>query len=94
MNLKLTSKYVLIGAALGYFIVHPVIMISSHIMFEEMFDHTYTLVEFLLAEILQAFSPRMLLWSLSSVTSCGLIGYFYGKVKPSPCSGPMQKRNM
>lgn len=81
MKLSFTSKYGLIGAVLGYFVIHPLVMISSHIMFEGMFDHTCTLAEFILAKVLGAFSLKMLLWSLSSTTFCALIGYFYGRVK-------------
>lgn len=64
MHVNLASKYALLGAFLGYFVVHPLVMIASHLMFEGMFDHSCTLVEFLLAELLGAFSFKMLLSDL------------------------------
>ena len=53
----LTLKYGLMGAVLGYFVIHPLVMISSHIMFEGMFDHTCTLAEFIVKTHCQTISP-------------------------------------
>lgn len=52
MKLTFTSKYALLGGALGYLALHPLVMLSSHVMFEARFDDKYTIVEMIFPEIL------------------------------------------
>lgn len=80
-DIKLTLKYGLSGGILGYAVLHPLVMIVSHLMFEATIDFTHALSDILRSEIVQAFSANMLGWKLAFTTFGGLTGYLYGKVK-------------
>lgn len=80
MHLKPTIKYPIIGLLLGYSIIHPLVMISSHLMFANI-DYTHILTQILVVELPLAFSVEMLTWGLSFAALGACIGYLYGKLK-------------
>jgi len=82
MKLKPSLTYLVLGALVEYFFVHPFIMIASHAMMEPRFAHQQTLFEIVREEVVQSFgSFRGLLWGFVFTTLCGSIGYLHGKVK-------------
>ena len=79
MNLKNIIYFAVLGAVLGYFIIHPLFMVIGHTMLETGFTHKYDLFDSIIHGFLDSFSRKMLPWSLSfSVVSAlffGLVGY-------------------
>ncbi len=80
MKLKPTVKYAIIGSLLGYIAIHPLVMITSHLMFANI-DYVHILTQILVVEIPLAFSVKMLTWGLSFAALGACIGYLYGKFK-------------
>jgi len=81
MKLKCTTRYMLIGGTLGFFIIHPLVMIASHAMFEARLNYDHAILELILYEIRLAFSVKMLVWKSAFTVLGAFTGYLYGKVK-------------
>jgi hypothetical protein len=74
---NLLIKWSVIGALLGYFILHPFIHIISMLHF-----FSGSLVpKNLASEILEAFSVSMLPWGIAFMIFNTLIGLFWGRIK-------------
>jgi hypothetical protein len=73
---KLKFKWLLIGAAVGYLFIHPLIHLISvahvHSGNSEPLD--------IVPEVLNAYSVSMLPWSLAFMILSALIGFFWGKI--------------
>jgi hypothetical protein len=70
-------KWLIIGAAFGYFVFHPLIhLISVAHFYGESSEPLY-----IVSEILSAYSVSMLPWSLAFMVLNALIGLFWGKIK-------------
>jgi len=74
-------RYSLIGALVGYFIFHPLVMLLSYLMTarDAALDMTNSVGVF--AVVLRSYSIDMLPWSLSFTLFNGVIGMFYGILK-------------
>lgn len=74
-NIKI--KWLITGAAFGYFIFHPLVHIISlaHFFGEQRVSTDFT------SDILSAFSISMLPWSIAFMILNALIGYSWGKIK-------------
>ena len=80
MGLRKVFKWVLIGAFSGYFILHPLVMVTGHLMMEPNTAHSgLTFLESVFLEISKIFSLSMLPWGLAFVLFGSAIGFFYGK---------------
>ena len=74
-NIKI--KWLIIGAAFGYFVFHPLIhLISVAHFYGENSEPLY-----IVPEIFTAYSVSMLPWSLAFMVLNALIGLFWGKIK-------------
>jgi len=81
MEHKFAYKYCIIGALLGFFIFHPLIMLLSHFMATHNGADAVTSYESITSVVLKSFSFVMLPWSLSFVFLNGVIGLYYGIIK-------------
>jgi hypothetical protein len=74
-NIKI--KWLMAGAAFGYFVFHPLVHIISlaHFFGEQGVSTDFP------SDILRAFSISMLPWSIAFMTLNALIGYSWGKIK-------------
>ena len=74
-NIKI--KWLIAGAAFGYFVFHPLVHIISpaHFFYEQGVSTDFP------SDILRAFSISMLPWSIAFMILNALIGYSWGKIK-------------
>lgn len=69
-------KCSVIGGLIGYFIVHPLVMVISHYMLENVEQENFTSV---IVVLLHSFSFSMQPWSIAFTLVCGFNGYILGK---------------
>ncbi len=81
MGNRFSYKYCIIGALIGFFIFHPLIMLFSHFMATHNVTDAAAGLRGITSVILKSFSVAMLPWSLSFTVFNGIIGCFYGKFK-------------
>jgi len=81
MKNKTALRWLFTGGLLGYFVLHPLIMITAYFMFESKSDHGYTMPDIIIDEALMSFSFKMLPWSFSFAIFGAFIGFSYGKIK-------------
>jgi len=74
-----TLKWFSIGGLLGYFFLHPCIMIIANLMFLSGPASGLTLGDTIVSACMRSFSFQMLPWSLSFAIITGLSGAFYGR---------------
>ena len=81
MKHKIVYKYCIIGALVGYFVFHPLVMLLSNFMATHYDSGAVTAVEKITSVILKSFSFAMLPWSLSFAFFNGVIGLYYGTIE-------------
>ena len=81
MKHKYYYKYTIIGALVGYFVFHQLVMLLSNFMATHYDLGAATAVERIISVILKSFSFAMLPWSLSFAFFNGVIGLYYGTVE-------------
>lgn len=69
------------GAVIGYFFVHPLMMLISHFMSSASQAPTDFVYNSVYLDILRSFSLPMLPWSLSFAIFGALLGFLYGAIK-------------
>ena len=69
------------GAFVGYFFVHPLMMLISHFMSSASQAPTNFAYNSIYLDILRSFSLSMLPWSLSFAIFGALLGFLYGAIK-------------
>ena len=74
-------RHSLIGALVGYFIFHPLVMLFSYLMTTKDATLDITNSVGVIAVALRSFSIDMLPWSLSFTLFNGIIGMYYGTLK-------------
>ena len=72
-------KSAIIAGLMGYFILHPAVMLSGHIMMAP--DTVLSLEHVVVHEIKSSFSREMLPWSLAFTLGAALFGGLYGHLK-------------
>jgi len=75
------GKWIFFGAFVGFFILHPFVMIISHIMNEPMLMHGHSVLDIIYLESKMIFSTKMMVWSLSFTLFGAIIGFLYDKSK-------------
>lgn len=78
---KLQLKYSLAGALIGYFILHPMVMLFSYLMTANLTVPDTIHASGAMETILQSFSISMVPWSISFALLNGTIGFYYGMIK-------------
>ena len=78
---KIILQYSLAGAAVGYFIFHPLVMVLSYLMSARGGALHIPAGTDVITVILQSFSFVMLPWSISFTLFNGIIGLYYGTIK-------------
>jgi len=76
---RATCFWALTGGLLGYFIIHPWVMITAHLMFRPRLEPSFSIVDIIFAEFTRAFSLQMLPWGLAFAMISALTGAFYGR---------------
>lgn len=76
---RTTCFWALTGGLLGYFIIHPWVMIAAHLMFRPRLESSFSIVDIIFEEFTRAFSLRMLPWGLAFAMISMLTGAFYGR---------------
>ena len=81
MKDKIIFKYCILGALVGYFVFHPLVMLLSHFMIAHNGPGVVTSVDNTASVLLKSFSLSMLPWSLSFALFNGVIGIYYATMK-------------
>ena len=76
---RTTCFWALTGGLLGYFIIHPWVMITAHLMFRPRLESSFSIVDIIFEEFTRAFSLRMLPWGLAFAMISTLTCAFYGR---------------
>jgi len=74
-----TCHWALSGGLIGYFIIHPWVTITAHLMFRPRLKSYFSIVDIIFEELARIFSLQMLPWGLAFAMISGLTGAFYGK---------------
>ena len=72
-------KWALFTGLTGYLIVHPAVMISGHLMMEEIPD--LSLAQVVAHEIKRSFSMAMLPWAIAFALGSAIPGGLYGHMR-------------
>ena len=79
MKFKMIVLCSVLGGLLGYFILHPLVMIIGHLMLESNSIHKQSVFDMIVTQFFHSFSLKMLPWSLAFVIGgallVNLIGY-------------------
>ena len=78
---KTLLQYSLIGALVGYFVFHPLVMLLSHLMHAKNAALNMTDTTGFMSVAMQSFTIAMLPWSFSFTVFNGIIGWYYGILK-------------
>jgi predicted signal transduction protein with EAL and GGDEF domain len=76
---RATCFWALTGGLLGYFIIHPWVMFSAHLMFRPGLESSFSIAGIIFEEITRAFSLKTLPWGLAFSMISALTGAFYGR---------------
>lgn len=76
---KATCIWALIGGLSGYFIVHPWVMITAHLMLQPRLKSNFSTADIVYAEVTRIFSLEMLPWGLAFALISSLTAAFYGR---------------
>jgi PAS domain S-box-containing protein len=77
MKPRIIAKWVLLGGFLGYFVVHPVVMVTAQLMSESKLGHSTS--DIIVSQALMSLSLIMAPWGLAFAILGALTGFFYGK---------------
>jgi len=69
----------LAGGLTGYFIIHPWVMMTAHLMFRPRLKSYFSIVDIIFAEFARAFSLEMLPWGLAFAMISSFTAAFYGR---------------
>ena len=81
MKLRFSYKCSIIGALIGFFFFHPLVMLISHFMATHNSADAIPVLKNIISVVMQSFSFTMLPWSLSFAFFNGVIGLYYGTMK-------------
>lgn len=81
VRLKNMWEWILAGALIGIFLLHPFVMIISHIMYEPMWVHGNSVLDIIYAETVSLFAQEMIVWNLSFAFFGALAAFFHGIAK-------------
>jgi predicted signal transduction protein with EAL and GGDEF domain len=76
---KTMCLWPLTGALVGYFMIHPWVMITAHLMFRPRLKSYFSNVDVIFAEFSRAFSLEMLPWALTFAVISSFTAAFYGR---------------
>jgi diguanylate cyclase (GGDEF)-like protein len=77
LNPFTTFKWFSIGGLLGYFALHPCIMISANLMFPSRLDSGFGIIDIIASAFMRSFSLQMLPWSFSFAIISAVAGALY-----------------
>ena len=80
MRFKIITIWLVIGGLLGYFVFHPLVMITGHIMLKSVLIHDQSTFDLVVSEASKSFSLEMLPWSLSFAIMGAVIANLYGNL--------------
>lgn len=75
------------GAAIGYLVVHPLIMMTADLMLTSASHASYLTVGHLAATVQRAFHIAMLPWGLGFGLLCAIIGWLLAKTRLASSKG-------
>ncbi len=76
---KITWQCALIGGLIGFFVLHPSVMLTARLMFQPQHNSNYTFTAVIIADLIRAFSIQMLPWGISFAIVSGIAGASYGR---------------
>ena len=76
---KTTWQWALIGGLIGFFVIHPCVMITAHLMFQPGLESDYSIVAIIFSEFSRIFSFQMLPWGLAFAVISAISGLFFGR---------------
>jgi diguanylate cyclase (GGDEF)-like protein len=74
-----TLKWFTTGGLLGYFAIHPCIMISANLMFPSGLDSEFVVIDIIALAFMKSFSFQMLPWSFSFAVISAISSALYGR---------------
>jgi hypothetical protein len=81
MRPRATWQWTLIGGLIGFFVIHPCVMVTAHLMLKSGLESNYSIADIILVEFAQIFSVQMLPWGLSFAIISALSGLFLGRTR-------------
>lgn len=77
LQTKTTWRGALIGGLIGFFVLHPSLMLTARFMFQNRHHSNGTFNEVIISELTRAFSIHMLPWGISFAIISSIAGAFY-----------------
>ncbi len=77
----ITATWTLAGVFVGYFLVHPLVMVAGSVMGDPALAVGNSLIGHVTSQVRHSFSAEMAPWGLAFGGSCGIIGFFYGRLR-------------
>ena len=76
---KAIWRWALFGGLIGFFVIHPWVMITAHLMFQQRLGPNYSIVDIIFTEFARVFSIQMLPWGISFAIISTILGASYGR---------------
>jgi diguanylate cyclase (GGDEF)-like protein len=78
---KTTWQWGLIGGLIGFFVLHPSVMLTARLMFQSQHNSNDSFNSVIIAGLIRAFSIQMLPWAISFAIISTVAGAFYGRTR-------------
>ena len=78
---KTAWLFSLIGSLIGFFVLHPSVMLTARLMFQSLHNSNDTFTAVIIADLMRAFSIQMLPWGISFAVISAIAGASYGRTR-------------
>lgn len=79
MPLKAAWQWPLMSGLAGFFVIHPCVMITAHLMFQPGLESNYSIAAIIFTEFSRIFSFQMLPWGVAFAVISAISGLFFGR---------------
>ena len=76
-------KWIILGVLAGILILHPIVMVVNHFMFEPIWAHGHSYLDILFEEMRMSLSLNMINWTIGFGIFGAVSGFYYGKTRES-----------
>jgi len=78
---SVTWRWVFIGCLLGYFLIHPALMVASHLMMQSGTEISLTFNNLITTVLSKSFSIQMMPWGVSFALICAFAAGLLGRIR-------------
>jgi hypothetical protein len=78
---SVTWSWVFIGCFLGYFLIHPAVMVTSHLMMQSGSEISLTFNNLITTVVPKSFSIQMMPWGISFALICAFAAGLLGRIR-------------